>query len=159
VRKALAVLAVATCAPALTGCPANPCMGASVVVDDTDGGQIVGNSDLAWWQSGPLDGPWIQYNGGETVTFKYPSNFRANGLPFCWVSTAAYQEAGAGTFTPATGQLCEETSFAEASVSITNQTCANYYLWATVMGQLVTDGGVDASPDTADASRSDATKD
>jgi hypothetical protein len=158
VRKALAVLAVATCAPAMTGCQANPCQGASVVVDDTDGG-LLDLSGQTYWQSGPLDGPWIQYNGGETVTFKYPTRFRAAQPPLAWVSTGAYQGPdGGATLVSGAGQLNEVTSQLETSMSMTNQSCANYYVFVSVLGTLV-DGGIDASPAASDASPSDATKD
>jgi hypothetical protein len=153
VRRGIAAIAGVIAAAGVTGCQSNACTTPGVVVDDTDGGGVMLEGS---WASGPPDGPWIMYSGGETLTFKYPAGFVATGLPTAWASTAAYQDAGAGTFVIAAGQLAEFTSEATTSISVTNQSCANYYFYMEVPGNIVAAGADAAVLDggkTSDPSR------
>ena len=118
----------------LTGCQTHDCDSSSVVVDDSDGGGPEPyNPGSGTWASAPGEGPWLDYPGGRTVTFKFPQAFRpANYTLQAWVSTDRSQGPGAGTSTLASGQLEEVTGVSPEGFSISNQSCAHYFLLVVV---------------------------
>jgi hypothetical protein len=110
----------------LMACDTHDCDASSI-----DGGRgmvLNPGGDPVIWQSAPAEGPWLDFPGEATVTFTYPEGF---GSPWQWwvfVSTEPYQGPGGGTSTEATGQLGAVTSVTNGGITVTNASCAEYYV-------------------------------
>jgi hypothetical protein len=115
------------------------------------------------WQSGPIEGTWASFPGGQTYTIR-PK--RADGTAFLGpytfqvllsADTNPYTTDGAN-FAPSAGNTAEFTGLYEdggvdgkvnTGFQVTNNTCSKYYLWLRVDEETqagassLGDGGVD----------------
>jgi hypothetical protein len=150
-RVCLLIFSTFAFAFALTGCQTHACDSSTVTVDDTDGGPVPLHYVQGGivWESAPSDGPWLDFPGNATITFHFPRGFRNPTYCLPYVSTDPYQEAGAGTYSVASGELAQFTSQAPDYFAVTNNSCAEYYL------RIVCTESLDAGPPppASDASR------
>jgi len=128
------------------GCQTHDCD--SSASDGGTGALRVIGGQLAWENVSEL-GNWQDFPGEATITYTFPASFRpANYDIFPYVSTGPQQGANGGTSTSGGGQPVEYTNVSPTGFSITNATCAEYYLHVVVM--VVQDAGAiapDASRD------------
>jgi hypothetical protein len=122
----------------------NPSAGDSWI----DGGDI-------FWESGPVDGGWIEYLGGETHIFIFPAPL-AGHIPYAywaWVSTSQFPQdpLDGGPQVEAAGQLAEFSGVNPFALSVLNATCSKYYLRVVAVAHLTeeVDAGGEAGPDAA----------
>lgn len=95
--------------------------------------------------SGPIEGPWVAYPGNVTIDVVVPPGFQiVQWPPSVSVSTGQDQDAGA-TSTTASGQLDQFTDISNTSFKLNNGSCADYYVWFSVVGVFTTAG--DAAAD------------
>ena len=124
-RLALATLA-ALGAWAAAACTTHQCDASRA---DAGGGIVTSSGATLTWQSAPAGGPWLDFPGNATVTFHYPAGFRCATDWQAYVSTAQLQGDGGGTFVEASGQLAELSMEAPDGITVTNATCAEYFLY------------------------------
>ena len=94
------------------------------------------------WQSGPIEGTWASFPGGQTYNIR-PQ--RADGTPFLGPYTFQVflsldqnpYTTGGTNFAPSAGNTAEFTGlYVDGGVNtgfqVTNNTCSKYYLWLRV---------------------------
>ena len=137
--------AFAASAATTTACTTHQCDQSGVVNIDQTTGMFVGDVQSTgdgnvFWESSPIDGTWIDFPGMQTYYFTLPANFVPRGLPVPYIATGPNPDApdgGNGTYVPAAGQLAEIGGYNCCGFSITNGTCAEYYLYVSVDGYFV----------------------
>lgn len=161
-RRALAALlaiaaggaTAAGAAVAVAGCQTHACDATTTVVDGgTDGGsgelQMASSSGGVVWESASQTGTWLDYPPSGTIAFTFPGEFQKILLPDAgnpatstlhanyiiqpYVSTAQNQNGSGATSTLASGQLAQITDVSNTGFSITNNSCAEYFLRVVVV--------------------------
>lgn len=141
-----AVLLALASAPS-TGCAGDDCDPDTKTMA-TCGGELL---DANTWESGPLDGTYLDFHGERTWGFN-PSGWMGTREPaqinaYLSLNPAPNAPGGAG-FAQSAGNLAEITVTRAADgfhVQVQNDTCAQYYL-RLVITYAAADGG--ASPGT-----------
>jgi hypothetical protein len=108
-----------------------------------------GADHIVWATSGMTD-PWLDFPGQRTWTLYLTPPGMSPSLsdllfvpdggtpewrieaPTIWISTLPQQSDPGDTMTPASGQLAELPFVDGVSVTVTNATCAHYYLYVQV---------------------------
>lgn len=126
---------------AATGCTTHQCDTDFVDIDQSTGTSVgelqVLSPGVALWESSPVDGPLIDFPGQRTYLFTLPPGFQPLSPPLPYVAT----DPNAGTSVVAAGQLAQIAPYAAAqpgqtSFNITNATCAEYYLYVSILGTV-----------------------
>jgi hypothetical protein len=130
-----------------------------------------GSIDDNTWQTGPFDGTWLPFNGGDTYWINPVMNFDGGGPPFTGpyngiqilVSPDPQPNPGSN-FAIASGNIAEvatvwdPTGKFDVGFRVTNATCAPYYLWLQITRHLPPaplpldagdDGPIEASGDAS----------
>lgn len=137
-------IAVAVAASsATTGCTTHQCDTDFVNIDQSTGA-FVGDvhqitPTVAIWESSPLDGTWIDFPGQRTYFFSLPANFQPIQILSTMIATDATPDdvdAGGGTYAFAAGQLAQFGNFVNGGFLITNDSCAEYFLYVSVLGTV-----------------------
>jgi hypothetical protein len=169
----IGVAIVASTMPAATGCTTHQCDPDCVWVNPpaalppakfgcSEGSAPSANlfhvsDDEMVWESSPLDGAtWCYYPGLRSYTFFFPPEM-ADALtcggwvleaPIIWVSTQADNQTFDGaTAAPAAGELAQVTQVSTTAFTVTNGSCARYYIRVEVHAVRpanVAAGGCDA---------------
>ncbi|MFO0675696.1 MAG: hypothetical protein U0169_04135 [Polyangiaceae bacterium] len=161
-------------------CYDRACEGDFVVYGDRPGeGRMV---DENTWESGAVDGVWLDYRAARTIAFvvspfydRVPTSFEAYISPVPEPLADPAPGTAPDNFSVATGNLAEFIDARAGGVNVYNATCASYYLrvvlrFAPVVkppidpdagdgGDGSRESGADGSSDAAiaDATLSDAT--
>jgi len=136
----------ATCAFAAssaltTACTTHQCDTNSTNFDSSVGDVRPIAPYLFVWESSPMDGTWIDFPGMQSYYFQFPPNFVPLELPVAYVATAANPDdpdGGDGAYVLASGQLAEFNGYNCCGFRINNASCAEYYLYVSVVGTFVT---------------------
>lgn len=153
-------VAAAFAAPAFTtACTTHQCDSDFVNIDQaTDASvgelEMLDDAGLALWESSPVDGTWIDYPGQRTYFFSLPPFFTPLQPPVALVSTnPAPNEPGdgGGNYTLAAGQLAVFGPFVNGGFLVSNQSCAEYYLYISVLGTYAPPAPAPPPPDDAGA--------
>jgi hypothetical protein len=161
------VIAASAAVPAATGCTTHQCdtdcvwVGATAPANCSQGYAPDANlfhvgSDEVVWESSPVQGTWIDFPGGRTYTFIWPTEILDDlgagwevQYPVVSVSTQADNGSTAGAVSSmAAGQLAEITSLSNYGFGVGNASCAEYYIRVEV--HVVRDGAGAASPDAGE---------
>ena len=134
-------IACALAAPAVTtGCTTHQCDSDFVDINQSTGMNIgdvqASGTGFALWESSPFDGTWIDFPGQRTYFFTLPAGFVAVQPPTAWVATDLNPNpSGGATIVLGGGQLAEISNVGgNGGFLITNGTCAEYYLYVSVLG-------------------------
>jgi hypothetical protein len=135
-------VACAFAAPAVTttACTTHQCDTNSTNFDSTVGDVRELAPGLYVWESSPMDGTWIDFPGMQSYYFQFPAGFQPLGLPAAYVATTPDPddpEGGQGVYVPASGQLAELNGYNCCGFRITNDSCAEYFLYVSVLGTFV----------------------
>ena len=125
-----------------------------------DDGVCKKNGTCTTWQSGPIDGVYLDFPGQRTYAFFPLGN---DGFTPPYSSITAYVSADAdpthtpgSNFTIGTGNLAEVQGDTEGGFAIHNDTCAQYYLRVVVTRVVPQDGGAAVGPADAAVDGDDA---
>jgi len=144
-----------------------PTSGGMAIVGSTS---ISGDGTEIIWQSSPVVGQWLLFDGAHSLQFVFPSTLPApyecyawpapDPPPEPWVATCCV-DGNADGITVASGQLAAITqlhgsdpdSGAVGGFVVTNESCERFWLWVTAHFPLpsvpcavdATDGGADDS--------------
>ena len=102
-------------------------------------------SGLVVWESSPLAGPWATFPHQQTYDYALPPNFVPSQPPVAWVSTQpdVGDPASGATLVLTTGQLALISPYDTITpdggppftdFNIQNGTCADYFLYVSVVG-------------------------
>jgi hypothetical protein len=142
-------VAAAIVAPAFTtGCQTHQCDG-DYIHTIPDGGFVSAGSDIvtldpasgySLWESSAFDGPWLDFPGQRTYEFGWGGfNFTSQGPPQLLVATDPSPNApdASGNYVVAGGQLAEVGELpGHLGFRVFNATCAHYYLYVAVWGNV-----------------------
>jgi hypothetical protein len=121
-----------TVMPAATGCMTRQCTGSTLTW--TTGDWI----DQDTWETNDVNGPWIPYDGNETLTIKWtnpdggPARTVFDVTPYIGVVGSGASnpnqdnDDGGTNFTWGAGQVVENLHWTEDSVVVLNNSCAPY---------------------------------
>ncbi len=89
-----------------------------------------GQTENGVYMSSDWKGPLLQFNGGETYLLRH----HLEGKPRWWQLYLSFDESGAqdgGELAPASGNQAVVTDIDEATLTVKNDSCVNYYLVVT----------------------------
>jgi hypothetical protein len=132
---------VAASGATTTACTTHQCDSDFVNIDQT-AGTLVGELDppvagYTTWESGPIDGDWIDFPPARTYFFEFPPGFTPTGPPLPYVGTGPDPTTpgdGGQSYVLGGGQLAEFGPYVNGGFLVSNGTCAEYYLWLSVPG-------------------------
>lgn len=147
-------LAALLSAAGVSGCMTHNCDPSTTTLDADAGVLTPTNDGFAFWSSSPLEGPWLPFNGNETIQVTLPTGYVVAEPPSYWVGTSANPGPGGGTWTTASGQLGEGSNLVvtDGGFDLNSGDCTNYYVYVTVplVKQASGDAGI-AQPVVNDA--------
>jgi hypothetical protein len=125
-----------------------PCTGTERVYDQgirtNDGGTLV-------WESSPIDGPFLPFEGGSTYHLQHKLGVR----PYDYSITLSFSERpevnGNGGEAPSAGNLALVLRTSDDEIVVKSDTCASYFIRVVVRAHppSSTDAGVDAAFDSS----------
>ena len=147
-----------------SGCGA-PCSGPDRVFDGGERWTVGTGKDGTvleyWWESSPIDGPFLPFEGNATYHLQHKLGVRPEGYEITLSFSDRPEVVGNGGSSPSAGNLSLIQRTSEDEIVIKSDTCANYFIRVVVHGHsaTTTDGGVDAASDGASTDALDATSD
>jgi hypothetical protein len=103
------------------------CLGCETHSCDSSGVNWAGGDFFApgWWESTPLEAPWLDYPGQRTINFQFDAGcFPA--VPSAEISAVPQPNTPNNNFTQAGGNLEEFSNLTFGGLSLTNGSCADY---------------------------------
>ena len=177
-------VACATAMPAATGCSTHQCDVSCVdfgwvpppggpfppcTVNPQPFGDWWRNGDEVVWESGPPQGPWLDFPGNRFYHIAFPPDFPAalaGTFPdawYAWVSVEQDAQDPTGSNVLAAGELAEFTAVSPTGFTVLNNTCAEYSLRIEVHAHVpplpVPPDGGDGTPDAVQDSALDSPTD
>jgi hypothetical protein len=166
------LLALAASAPATQGCQTHQCDQSNLTIGLGPDGGAVGTGYVlvdppartATWYSGPYipdaGETWQPYPGNQYLTFLLPQDagIPPNAVVQNWGAAVAAQDAEQVNNVPGSGQLDEFSNIGPTSVTVFNDTCADYYVRVWVQFSIPEGGPpqVDAAEAAPPADASEA---
>ena len=157
----LPAFALVPLAAATNGCFGRECDAVYSITQPLDGYLI----DEDTWESNPMSGDWMEFGGQQYWTIQLGK--LGNREPDWIVGYISNQQKAVvldangnkilRAFTPAGGNVFELSNSSSASITVHNNTCAQYYL-RVVIHATPRKPSLDAGSDTGDASSDSATK-
>jgi hypothetical protein len=153
----LSLISLPVVAESSSGCAGDDCDNDTQTWGSCTQGELAGG-DPCVWESGPVVGkPWLNFHGERTWVFD-PSPWMGSRQPIdyeAYLSFDPLPNPDGGGFANPAGNLAEYTLFQVGDawkVSVTNDTCAQYYLRVVLTycassdvatpGACVADGGM-----------------
>ena len=139
-------ITAALLAPFMPACFTRACDGDSVDFGKNPGEGMLIDQDT--WQSSPIDGKWIPYphkryyhfDVGPSLGLRTPQDIRV------YIAAVEQQNTDGANFAEAAGSLAEYSYIYPGTVSIYNNTCADYYMHVQIKVAPYADSG---TPDAA----------
>ena len=106
------------------------------------------------WESGPFVGTWLDYGPNTDLHMHLRDGVTGAALlgdiqaPECYVSPTATPNTPGGQFAQGAGNLCQFTATTDSStggwqLDVTNNTCAQYYVYVKVTSVPAADASTD----------------
>lgn len=150
-------IAATLIAPFLPSCVTRACDGDWIDFGKKPGEGMLVDSDT--WQTSPIDGKWIAYPHQRTYHFDVGPTLglRTPKDVIVYISGVETPNALGADFTLASGSPAELSLIYPGTVSVHNDTCADYYMRAEIRVAPTPDAGIDdAASDAANDGSMDA---